>query len=395
MSRAGHRIQVPSSGRVAKGALAVAAALAALLLPLFDRQAFALQPADRTALGVAQQDNAPLHGGGVWQHPLGGFYYLLSAIPQNPAPVWLVLPQAPQGVRDGMTGQALIQPIGYVAGKGHFAKLKGTQAGWVKVEVWQNGVLVDWAYYALYDIVILEDQKGGTVGPYTQYKGYDPRYGHLPSAPDFLEEGGHYYFQGLSEPPAESIFGFDDRYEGAGTAWTGQPSLLDPPTRVARWLPQSQLLPSQSLETDSIMANGRDCQHLRLWLRGPSDASVTVPIQIHCTSIGTGEVEPGRPNQYDISFLPWGGGVGGFQPPDLYIQGQPPGGLGLWPWPAGVTHDPYSLGGPGREETRLPRPSSVLGGSADPAELDPHRSAQGQAHRRRPAALGQLCRHRD
>ncbi len=344
-NRIGSAVFAWSAGalQLCRGA-AVTLAVSAVFSFLGQRSAFALQPGDRTALGVPQQDNAPLHGGGTYQHPLGGFYYLLSAIPQYPTPVWLLLPQAPPGVRDPMVGNAILQPIGYVTGKGHFAKIKGTQAGWVKVEVWQNGVLKDWAYYALYDIATIEDQKGGTVPPNTQYKGYDPRYGWL--GPDFLEEGGFYYFQGLSEPPAESMFGFDDRYEGAGTAWTGQPSVLNPPVRVARWMPQSQLLPSSALQTDSIMANGRDCQHLRLWLHGPSDSSVTVPIHVHCYSIASGEVEPGRPgpypdpNRYDISYVPWGGGVGGFIPPDLYIQGQPPGAPGQWQWPGGVSHDP-------------------------------------------------------
>lgn len=319
-------------------------ALALLLIAAAQGSAIALQPADHSALGVPQQDNAPLHGGGAYQHPLGGFYYLLSAIPQYPAPVWQVLPQPPPGTRDPMIGQAILQPLGFVAGQGHFAKLKGTQAGWVKVEVYQNGQLVDWAYYALYDIATLEDQKGGTVYPNTQYKGHDPRYGWM--GPDFLEEGGYYYFQGLQEPPAESMFGFDDRDEGAATAWTGMPSLLVPPVRIPRWMPQSQLMPSQALQTDSVMTSGRDCQHLRLWLHGPSDASVQVPIHVHCYSIASGEVEPGRPgpypdpNQYDISYVPWGGGAGAFVPPDLYIQGQPPGGYGQWPWPGGVSHDP-------------------------------------------------------
>jgi hypothetical protein len=139
-----------------------------------------------------------------------------------------------------------------------YTKFIGYTRGWVKLEVYKGGSLFDCAFYRLYRIYLIEDDQGDPLG---YYKGFDPRYGGTSIGTQFLELGGPYdRGKPLREPPAEDIFGYDDRFGGLGVPWTGQPA-----GRTLHRMPEAQLF------GNSLMANTRNHQTIRVYLQGPRE----------------------------------------------------------------------------------------------------------------------------
>ncbi len=248
--------------------------------------------------------------------------------PANGTWDWGVPPEA----LDNMAGYAVLQGVSPAkVGSYWYGGLRATQPGWIQVRFKANGMLVACHFYALYVVHLLPDDAPAP------FRGLDIRYGTR-SGTEFPEMGGPYgvphVIHGLpSEPPAEEIEGADDRFETPPQpeAWTGAP-LAYP--RTPRWLPEIMLRPLTEL-SNSYAANRRNDQLLRIFVRGPRE-SVTgaIPINVHCTNTGTGDIKPGGvPLQtYDVLCQ--------FTPPE-----PSPGADATWGWPLNVPPTP-STGDP-------------------------------------------------
>lgn len=242
-----------------------------VLMAAMAPRAIALDPGDNTPFGILQSDNAttPM---GAWAHCLNGYYYLRSNVPHDPSTTWVLVPQLRPGPMDpvGAGGVQLI-PLPHNGRAGEWAKIKATSPGWVRVQVFQHQVLVDDGQFCFYDAATVEDEIGN-------YMGYDPRYGgaHGSWMP---QEGGYFSSDAVVqvEPAAEDLLKFDDRHHGHPLEWTGAPLAA----RSARVKPESQLLPLG--DVSSLMANSRNLQTIRVWLRGPQENNVNIPggVTIH------------------------------------------------------------------------------------------------------------------
>lgn len=319
-----------------------------------------ISPGTNTALGIPAQaqDNARQAGDPAGQQssykpplrdPLqlpgqppvpasqqkGGNYYLMADVDLSQSYTWHSVAGLPPGA-DPMQGSCnltqiprLPKPSGQPQPPGDWCMLRGTAPGWVKIEV-RHAVTqqpVTHAFYRLYEIVTLEDEEGGKLG-------YDPRFGG--AEPQWLpEEGGYHFSTHGAEPAAESILNYDDSWPPLGLtpeeleAWTGNPEIeswtgmsATPPRLLPHWTPESQLLPSPTM--NSLVATTRDEQYVRVWLHGPVHQDLPIPVHLVCTSTygGHGEVKPGvsQPNKSYQITVHW------FRPPH---SGQHPGG-GNW-----------------------------------------------------------------
>ena len=310
-----------------------------------------LSPSTGTALGIPELgDYEGLSYGAGWTPPLGGYYYISIGIappPLGPLITWRITFVPPPEARDPMIGQGNIVALPPAAqdNQNQWAKIVGTQPGWVFVEALNKTQVVGSAYYALYEIKTLEDDIGGE-------QGFDPRYGAIHDM--WFGDLGGYLFQNGIEGHADGLCNFDDRMDG-GTFWTGMP--LDPfdlsVLRSPVWLPEAQLDPigaGQTPEMNSLVAVPRRDGLVRVRLHGPCEDKVQIPVMLHCAVLPSGGMTfPGvfSANDQDYDIIP-----PPFVPP---VKSDPPPptipGNGQW----GYATSGVASGAPGRGRSSTTR----------------------------------------
>lgn len=130
-------------------------------------EAFAMQPPDRTTLGVYNVIPGPngvqrgSRAAAGWSGPLSGYYYIYCDSPSAPDN-WDVVGMAPTNQNppaalDPMIGSTGTPAWSRVSNLGiRYIMIRPTKAGWIRVRALLNGTPLQTVFYCLYETALIE-----------------------------------------------------------------------------------------------------------------------------------------------------------------------------------------------------------------------------------------------